>query len=58
MVWERVAKNQRSILLGASLLGVEGRVQKEGEVVHIVAERLHDLSALLGSLPTQSRDFH
>ncbi|HEY5622765.1 MAG TPA: error-prone DNA polymerase, partial [Gammaproteobacteria bacterium] len=58
VVWERVAKQQRSVLLGASLLGVEGRVQKEGAVVHIVAERLHDLSALLGSLPTHSRDFH
>ncbi len=58
VVWERLAKSQRSILLGATLLGVKGHVQKEGEVVHVVADRLYDHSALLGSLPTQSRDFH
>jgi len=58
VVWERLAKDQRSILLGATLLGVKGHVQKEGEVVHVVADRLYDHSALLGSLPTQSRDFH
>jgi len=58
VVWERIAKSQRSILLGATLLGVRGHVQKEGEVVHVVADQLYDHSALLGSLPTQSRDFH
>ncbi|MCZ6476454.1 MAG: OB-fold nucleic acid binding domain-containing protein, partial [Gammaproteobacteria bacterium] len=58
VVWERLAKYQRSILLGATLLGVKGHVQKEGEVVHVVADRLYDHSALLGSLPAQSRDFH
>ena len=58
VVWERVAKAQRPALLGAALLGVRGQVQKEGEVVHVVADQLYDHSALLGSLPTQSRDFH
>jgi error-prone DNA polymerase len=58
VVWERLAKYQRPILLGATLLGVKGHVQKEGEVVHVVADRLYDHSALLGTLPTQSRDFH
>jgi len=58
VVWERVAESQRPILLGATLLGVRGKVQKEGEVVHVVADRLYDHSALLGSLPTRSRDFH
>ena len=58
VVWERVAERQRQILSGATLLGVSGAVQREGEVVHIVARRLHDYSALLGELPTQSRDFH
>lgn len=58
VVWERVVKSQRSVLLGATLLGVRGRVQKEGGVVHVVADQLYDHSALLGSLSTQSRDFH
>jgi error-prone DNA polymerase len=39
------------------LLGVEGTVQKEGEVLHVIAERLVDYSDLLGRLVTRSRDF-
>ena len=57
VVWENVAKRERRTLLGAMLLGVEGRVQKEGEVLHIIADRLHDQSRLLGSLTVRSRDF-
>jgi error-prone DNA polymerase len=57
IVWERVSACQRAELLGSTLLGLEGRVQKEGEVLHVIVERLHDYSALLGSLQTRSRDF-
>jgi error-prone DNA polymerase len=58
IVWESVAARQRHILLEASLLGVWGRVQREGEVLHVIAGRLEDLSALLGGLHSRSRDFH
>ena len=37
---------------------VTGRVQREGEVLHLVAERLEDRSRLLGMLMVKSRDFH
>ena len=57
VVWERVAVHQRQVLLGATLLGVRGEVQREGAVVHIVARQLSDHSGLLGELPTKSRDF-
>ena len=49
---------QRRELLGARLLGVYGQLQVAGEVVHLVARRLVDLSAWLGRLETSSRDFH
>ena len=58
VVWERVAERQRQVLLGATLLGVHGEVQREGAVVHIVVGQLSDHSGLLGELPTRSRDFH
>ena len=58
VVWSRLAERQRSELLGARLLGVHGFVEREGEVVHLVARRLLDHSALLGPLATQSRNFH
>jgi error-prone DNA polymerase len=37
---------------------VQGEIQREGEVVHLVARRLLDYSALLGPLAVASRDFH
>ena len=39
-------------------MGVEGEVERDGEVVHLVARRLSDYSALLGPLSAASRDFH
>jgi error-prone DNA polymerase len=58
IVWERVALRQRSVLLGAALLGVRGIVQKEGGVLHVIAEELFDYGQWLGTLPVKSRDFH
>ena len=58
IVWRDLSDRQRRELLGARLLGVYGRVEREGDVVHLIAGRLVDLSPLLGALPTHSRDFH
>lgn len=44
VIWPQLFEKQRRLILSASLLGVEGRVQREGEVVHVVAYRLLDLS--------------
>ena len=58
VVWNDVADRQRKALLGSRLLGVSGQVQKQGLVVHVIAQRFTDLSALLGKLKTESHDFH
>jgi len=58
IVWNDLAERQRRELLGARLLAVTGEVQKEGLVVHVLARKLEDLSALLGRLSTASHDFH
>ena len=58
IVWRDVGERQRRELLGARLLAVYGKVEREGEVVHVIAGRLADLTPLLGQLPTKSRDFH
>ncbi len=58
VVYSRLADRQRRELLGARLLGVFGQIRREGEVAHLIAGRLVDLSAWLGSLETVSRDFH
>jgi error-prone DNA polymerase len=57
VVWPSIAQRQRRELLGARLLCVTGTVQREGEVLHVVAKRLEDWSAMLGALVARSRDF-
>jgi error-prone DNA polymerase len=58
IVWPHLIERQRRELLGARLMGVEGVLEREGEVMHLVAGKLSDHSALLGGLVTPSRDFH
>ena len=57
IVWKHVREAQRQVLLGARLLAVKGRWQREGEVCNLIAHRLADLSPMLGRLATESRDF-
>jgi error-prone DNA polymerase len=58
IVWERVGRAQRRALLDSRLLEVHGELQQQDGVVHLIARRLIDRSALLGELLTRSRDFH
>jgi error-prone DNA polymerase len=58
VLWRDLVERQRREMLGARLLGVQGMVERDGEVVHLIARRLFDHSALLGPLAAASRDFH
>jgi error-prone DNA polymerase len=58
IVWRDIANRQRRVLIAASLMGVEGIVERKGEVIHVIAKRLVDHSRLLGNLVIESRDFH
>src|SRR6202158_5979443 len=58
VVWRDLAERQRKELLRADLLTVYGTLERAGEVVHLIAGRLRDQSAMLGKLTTRSRDFH
>jgi error-prone DNA polymerase len=57
IVWPGLLEKQRKEVLGASLLAVYGVWQCEGEVRHLVAQRLVDMSHLLDGLQSASRDF-
>lgn len=57
IVWPTVAQAQHRPLVGARLLTVYGRWQREGEVAHLVALRLVDHTPLLQGLVARSRDF-
>ncbi|WP_043009047.1 error-prone DNA polymerase [Comamonas testosteroni] len=57
IVWRDVREAQREVLLRSRLLAVKGRWQRQGMVCNLIAERLADLSPLLGRLQTESRNF-
>jgi error-prone DNA polymerase len=50
IIWPKTFERFRPIVLGAKLLGVDGRLQREGRVIHVIAERLTDLSSDLAVL--------
>ena len=74
IVWKRQREKQREQVLKSRLLAVVGVWQRntedaeedkanpsgkhQGEVCHLIAHHLIDLSHLLGELATQSREFH
>jgi error-prone DNA polymerase len=50
IVWPKIFERYRPIVLGARFVKVTGRLQSEQGVIHIVAERLEDLTPLLSKL--------
>ena len=62
IVWRALRERQRQELIHARLLAVYGVWQRDvdsgGQVRHVIAKRLVDLTPLLGRLSTGSRDFH
>ncbi|MFC3033993.1 error-prone DNA polymerase [Pseudoalteromonas fenneropenaei] len=58
IVWAGTARAQQQPYLSARLLEIKGIVEREGEVIHVIAGRLNDLSPLLQRLKPQSREFH
>jgi error-prone DNA polymerase len=57
IVWLSILKKFRKEIFNASLLGIYGQSQADGEVKHLVAQYAVDLSSMLGALDTGSRNF-
>lgn len=58
VVWQATARAQKHAYLSAKALMVKGILEREGEVVHVIAGKLIDLTPHLTELSTHSRDFH
>ncbi|HEY1562021.1 MAG TPA: error-prone DNA polymerase [Caulobacteraceae bacterium] len=66
VVWPDVFQAHRRMVMASRFLVVHGRVQRAGEVIHVVAERFTDLTGRLADLREaggsarlqRSRDFH
>ena len=50
IVWSHVKERFRPALLGARLMGVQGKMQRQGIVIHVVADRILDFSYRLEEL--------
>jgi len=57
VIWPTVFEKQRRIILSAGMMAVYGRIQREGDVVHLVAHRLTDLSHELASVGDRDAAF-
>jgi error-prone DNA polymerase len=54
VIWSALFEKQRSLILSSSMIGCRGRVQKEGGVIHVVAEQFFDLRDMLRSVGDRS----
>jgi error-prone DNA polymerase len=57
VIWPSLFEKQRRIILSAGMIAVHGRIQREGEVVHLVARHLTDLSSALASVGDRDTAF-
>jgi error-prone DNA polymerase len=52
IVWPKIFEEFRPIVMGARFVSISGKVQNESNVVHLIAEKLEDITFLLRRLNT------
>ncbi len=57
IIWPSLFERQRRLILWANMIGCRGKVQREGQVIHVIAEHLVDLSGLLGAVGEREEVF-
>jgi error-prone DNA polymerase len=57
VVWPQLFERFRRTVIGATMIAARGRIQREGEVVHLVAYQLTDLSAELATVGSRNTAF-
>ncbi len=57
IVWRDLAEKQRAVLLGSDLMAIDGVLEHQDGVWHLIAERLYDYDDLIGELHIKARDF-
>jgi error-prone DNA polymerase len=55
IVWPRIFERYRSVVMGGRFIRVRGRLQAESNVIHIVAEKIEDLTPWLGALTEEAQ---
>ncbi len=57
VIWNRLYEAARRTILASRMIKVSGEIQREGEVVHLVAHSLEDLTPLLNSVGGRDEPF-
>jgi error-prone DNA polymerase len=57
VVWPKVFERHRRVVLGAQMMAVRGKLQREGLVIHVIADALLDRTGLLHRLSEASGTF-
>jgi error-prone DNA polymerase len=57
VVWPKLFERRRRVVLGSSMMAINGRIQREGEGVHLIAQQVFDLSVDLSSLSERDTAF-
>ncbi len=57
IVRPNVYERDRNAAVYGKVVLARGRVERQGSVVHVLADKIEDIEALAGDLPTSSRDF-
>ena len=55
IVWQRLFDRYRRTILSSAMVGIKGRLQREGQGIHVIAYSIEDLTPLLGEVG--NRDF-
>nr|WP_154664642.1 error-prone DNA polymerase [Gemmobacter nectariphilus] len=50
VVWKKIYETFRAAVVAGRLLRVTGRIERDGQVTHLIAERIEDLSARLSTI--------
>jgi error-prone DNA polymerase len=58
VVWPKLFEEYRRQVLGGRLVAIDGPVQSESGVIHVIAERVHDYTPLLAKLSAQGENLH
>jgi len=50
IIWPHKMERYRRTVIGSTLLGVEGKIQRQDNIIHVIAEKLYDVSFQLACL--------
>ena len=57
IVWPKIFEKYRSVVMGARLVKIRGRLQSQSGVIHTVVEHIEDMTPMLGLLQKEARPF-